>query len=343
MQTHRHVRGFTLVELLVVIAIIGTLVGLLLPAVQSAREAGRRTQCANNLKQLGVASQMHENTHQYLPSAGWGWYWMGDPDRGSGAKQPGSWAYSLLPYLEQQALYQMGSDGKPDEITTQQQQETAEAAEMAVPLFYCPSRRFAMPYEHPRGGEPGSGLQAYNANDTTVVGKSDYAGNGGAQLGVWGTGPTPSDGFKGDGFKIVAPTSFAGRTDIPKAGEEVTPNGVFFQRSQVRLASIPDGTSNTYLFGEKHLLPEFYESGENKMSDDHSFMAGDDIDLICWTDILPKQDDDDGLWGVFGSAHSNIFQVTLCDGSVRTVATAIDLTTHQRLGNRKDRKVVGQF
>jgi len=326
MRTTRHPRGFTLVELLVVIAIIGTLVGLLLPAVQSAREAGRRTSCANNLKQLAVAAQMHENTHQYLPSAGWGWYWMGDPDRGTGMKQPGSWAYSLLPYLEQQALYRMGSDDQPDVITDAQKAETAEAAQMAVPVFYCSSRRFAMPYEHPRGGEPGSGLQAYNANDTGVVGKMDYAGNGGDTIVMWSEGPTPADGFAGNGF-----------ADMSGA------NGVFYQRSQVRLASIPDGTSNTYLIGEKHLWPDSYEFGDNYMSDDHSFMAGDDIDTICWTNVLPKQDADDGEVGRFGSAHMNVFQVTLCDGSVRTVATAIDLTTHQRLGNRKDRKVVGQF
>lgn len=326
MRTTRYARGFTLVELLVVIAIIGTLVGLLLPAVQSAREAGRRTSCANNLKQLAVAAQMHENTHQYLPSAGWGWYWMGDPDRGTGMKQPGSWAYSLLPYIEQQALYQLGSDEQPDVITDAQKAESAEAAAMAVPLFYCPTRRFGMPYEHPRGGEPGSGLQAYNANDTGVVGKMDYAGNGGDTVVMWGTGPAPADAFAGNGF-----TDMSGTT------------GVFYQRSQVRLASIPDGTSNTYLIGEKHLWPDSYEFGDNYLTDDHSFLAGDDLDTVCWTNRSPKQDADDGEIGRFGSAHFNVFQITLCDGSVRTVATAIDLTTHQRLGNRKDRKVVGQF
>src|SRR5687768_6477407 len=93
LTVHSRPRGFTLVELLVVIAIIGILVALLLPAVQAARESARRTQCKNHLKQLSLAFLTHENTYGYFPSGGWGWVWTGDPDLGSGERQPGGWAY----------------------------------------------------------------------------------------------------------------------------------------------------------------------------------------------------------------------------------------------------------
>src|SRR5262245_9385622 len=101
--------AFTLVELLVVISVIAVLVGLLLPAVQQAREAARRMQCSNNLKQIGLGALNHESTHQYLPSGGWGHRWVGDADSGFGRSQPGGWVYSLLPYVEQSALHSRGA------------------------------------------------------------------------------------------------------------------------------------------------------------------------------------------------------------------------------------------
>lgn len=100
--------AFTLVELLVVIAISGLLVGLLLPAVQAAREAARRAQCQSNVKQLGLAALNFESAHGRFPSGGWGYQWQGFADVSSPAGQPGSWTFSLLLFLEQANLHGLG-------------------------------------------------------------------------------------------------------------------------------------------------------------------------------------------------------------------------------------------
>ena len=106
----RSARGFTLVELLVVIAIIATLIGLLLPAVQSARESARKTACRNQVRQLALGCVNHLDARRSLPSGGWGSPFTAEPDRGSGPDQPGSWFYSLLPFIEQQTLADLGRD-----------------------------------------------------------------------------------------------------------------------------------------------------------------------------------------------------------------------------------------
>ncbi len=100
--------GFTLVELLVVIAIIGILIALLLPAVQAAREAARRIECGNHLKQIGLGALNHHETHRHMPTGGWGWRWTGDPDKGFGKDQPGGWAFAILPFIEEQNLHDLG-------------------------------------------------------------------------------------------------------------------------------------------------------------------------------------------------------------------------------------------
>ena len=100
--------GFTLVELLVVIAIIGILVARLLPAIQAAREAARRSQCKNNIKNIVLGCLLHADTHKFLPSGGSGRKWSADPNQGYGESQPGSWAYTILTYIEESALHDLG-------------------------------------------------------------------------------------------------------------------------------------------------------------------------------------------------------------------------------------------
>jgi prepilin-type N-terminal cleavage/methylation domain-containing protein/prepilin-type processing-associated H-X9-DG protein len=298
--------AFTLVELLVVITIIGILIALLLPAVQAAREAARRMQCTNNLKQIGLACLSHEQARGFLPTAGWsaaekGYFIAADPDLGADAAQPGGWTFNILPYMEQQAIYEMGAgknSAAKKPIFTQREQ---------TPLtgMGCPSRR-------PVGTLRAiyTGHSPVNCSTMTRGAKGDYAGNAGDN---------------------VSPEAAATNT------------GVFFHKSTIHVADITDGLSNTYLVGEKSLGADYYETGESGGDDDSLFVGANCDDLRSTypgepTTPLPPQQDSPGAdyCYQFGSAHAGAFNMALCDGSVMSISYSIDLETHRCLGNRKD-------
>src|SRR5208282_5749345 len=141
--------AFTLVELLVVITILGMLMALLMPAVNSVRESMRRTQCKNNLKQIGTAANAHLTAYGFFPSGGWGMIWLGDPDRGTGASQPGSWIYQLLPYLGFDMIHDLGKgegNGASGNFTSSLKftMYGPKMKSSAIPLFICASRRRAI-------------------------------------------------------------------------------------------------------------------------------------------------------------------------------------------------------
>src|SRR4051812_3073947 len=160
--------AFTLIELLVVIAIIAILIGLLLPAVQKVREAAARTVCMNNMKQMGIGLHSCHDANGYFPSGGWGGNWMGDPGRGSGKRQPGGWIFSILPYVEQGSIYELGGPG-----TTA---INAQKCGMPIKLFCCPVRR------QPEAVANSNGYTYKNATGTPpVFAKSDYAACTGSQ------------------------------------------------------------------------------------------------------------------------------------------------------------------
>jgi prepilin-type N-terminal cleavage/methylation domain-containing protein/prepilin-type processing-associated H-X9-DG protein len=302
--------GFTLIELLVAIAIIAILLALTLPAVQSARETARRTQCRNNLRQLGLAVANHESTYGRFPSNGWGFLWIGDPDRGTDRHQPGGWIYNILPQIEQTALRNKGRalSGAAKRAAL------AELMQSRLSLLKCPSRP----------GDQSSAnnliLAPYNADWVPWVMKTDYAVNEGDYI-------TDTDGGP--------PTLADGDNPNYPWRDTTQATGICFLRSEVRARDIIDGLSNSYLIGEKHVSRLHYADYDDP-GHDQSMYTGVDLDINRWTIDPPLQDGDSVAERRFGSSHAGGCHVVMCDGSVRTVSYSIDAETHRRLGNRRD-------
>jgi prepilin-type N-terminal cleavage/methylation domain-containing protein len=319
MRLKRQRPAFTLLELLVVIAIIAVLVGLLLPAVQSAREAGRRVSCANNLKQLGIAFLAFESTHGHFPSGGWGWDWTADPDRGAGVRQPGCWTYQLLPHMEELSTYCLGQDGDPDTWTPAQLAGSATRMQTPSRVFNCVSRRPATTFY---AGWFGGRYRPYGADTVQQVARSDYAVNAGTRFIQYATGPI----------------TLANADQYPWPNTSSNFNGIVSLRSAVRISMITDGTSHTYLVGEKYLDPRWYLNGMAGC-DNEDLYTGFNCDTHRTTGMgkTPLQDQK-GLYAdeSFGSAHPDSLGMVYCDGSVRRVAYTVDAALHERAGNRKD-------
>lgn len=329
--------AFTLVELLVVIAIIGVLIALLLPAVQAAREAARRTQCQNHLKQIGLGFLNHESAIGGLASGGWGYKWTGDPDAGSGEGQPGGWAFSILPYMEAGNITQIGSGLSP----AQKSAALVQQKSTPVPFFICPSRR---PAELSFG--PETSVNAANPPDNLVA-KTDYAANGGSF--APNDRPTlASDGAAAVGWEAGPREGLSCLGNYPAGCEwlKYTPenvqkfNGVVVPRFPIELRQIEDGTSNTVLVAEKY----FDLEAEGQCSDNNSMYQGYDWDVVRWMDVkdayLPQQDGSitpvEKCSKRFGSIHPGTVQAVYCDGSVRGLSFDIDPEAWQMMGIRND-------
>ena len=315
--------AFTLVELLVVIAILGVLLALLLPAVQKVREAAARVRCANNLKQLALGFHSHQDAHGHFPTGGWGWTWTGDPDRGFARRQTGGWAFNVLPFIEQDNLHRIGEGltGPAKSAALARRDGTA------LSLFICPSRRATALY-------PNTSAPPHNADYNPAVGKTDYVANAGDGPRE-GYTPQPATVAEGD-----SPTyAWAGQGET----------GVVYRVSAVRFADIADGTSQTYLLGEKYLDAGAYTTGQDG-GDNQSLFVGFDSDNCRFTggpdsyaDYLPPTRDQRGvvLLYSFGSAHPSTCNFAFCDGSVHAVSYSIAPEMHRRLGTRADGLPVG--
>ena len=331
LQCRRHrspTAAFTLVEVLVVIAIISVLVSLLLSAVQAAREAARIMNCKSNLRQIGHAMHSFEDVRRRLPSGGWGYQWLGFADIDGDMGQPGAWPFSLLPYLEQTALYETGSYNS---AVSTRDAELRRRLVAPVPIYNCPSRRGPGPFtvQCASCGSP-IGIDG----KVVSVSRSDYAANVGdgdpnmSQLNSW-------------------PNTFWGPADLvqarfltrdrrwPQPPRDWT--GVSYLRVGVKFGEITDGLSNTLLVGEKYVNRLAYSSGED-WGDNESMFSGFNNDNHRSTNpFWPYMRDKSSVLsiGSFGSAH-NSGNFLLCDGSVHSVSYGIGKSVFRYLGNRHD-------
>ena len=317
--------AFTLVELLVVIAIIAMLLALLVPGVQMAREAARRGQCGNNLKQLAVATEAHKSLIGHFPTGGWDENWLPQAGGGSDWRQPGGWCYVLLPYMEAQAIYDAVNTTTP------------------VPVFACPSRR---------GSSFGPG----------GVVMTDYAGNRGAwasgtdsntgklitTFGAYGgtlpsTLPTTDADWDAVRVTLGNVASTLNTSQPVLAGTVSVPTGgVIFAGSALPLVAVRDGASNTYLCAEKYVPRTAYVAG-GVTGFSRCAYVGDSPDTLRGGHRPPESDPTPatpGMDGAFGGPHPGVFMAAMCDGSVRGFAFEIDPTVHFLLACRADRQAV---
>lgn len=325
--------GFTLVELLVVIAIIGILVALLLPAVQAAREAARRSQCTNQLKQLGLAMQNYEDTHRVLPPAGLAYGFTPHVDGAPKTILNLNGFVLMLPFMEQQAVYAQynfsGSAGAYDTNGIPLAGDPGvngndKIVSMQLPIFYCPSD------DGPRATTNLGGAYGIS-NSSALFGALtcyEFSTNPGQELG------------NGNSWN-----AFAGSKT----------RALFGQNSASRLGDAKDGTSNTTAFVETTLRTG--DGGSNAWGYRGWVMMG--VALYAnapyginqwqapasWSSwySAPPMVGKVVEWGNAGSLHPAGCQACMADGSVHFINEAADLVTLQRMGYIADGGIVGNY
>jgi prepilin-type N-terminal cleavage/methylation domain-containing protein len=310
MQSKKRV-AFTLVELLVVIAIIGILIALLLPAVQAAREAARRSQCTNHLKQIGLAFHNHHDVHKFLPTGGRGWQDLvtfsnadgtGVPEVGSG--QMVGWMYQILPYLEQTALHE--GTGAPATNSDPRVDRGAFIEGQVIPGYFCPSHRAG------EATRRGVGNRAYKDYSSVLSGQSDLFGkNDYAACCLTNVSRNPD----------MSPRNYSG-------------SNTSIRDRTLKLAEIRDGTSLTLFAGEKRHGE--HHIGQNPGDDNEGYACGWDHDIMRRACKRPLPNANVSGDHRFGSSHPAGVNFIFGDGAVHLVPYTVDLHVFARMGHRAD-------
>lgn len=314
--------GFTLVELLVVIAIIGILIGMLLPAVQQVREAARRTQCLNNIAQLGLAVHNYEFSNERFPE--------GVVDSGKGPilstpkGQHISLFVQLLPYVEQR-----GMADRFDVKAGTYAPVNGPVRELHVPVFVCPSQG-----SHECQLSINWAIGAEEETEDDVVEFVDSFDEG------FGNGLTD---VSGQGTPTVAISSYAGCHHGSETPIDSDNNGLFFLNSRIGFNDIYDGSSNTVMFGE--YVPDKdwnlgWASGTRAALRNMSEIANyNSVFQATQLGNVPKPD----FVGGFSSPHPGTSNFCMADGSVKSLSLSIDPKICEHIGNREDGEMMGDW
>jgi prepilin-type N-terminal cleavage/methylation domain-containing protein/prepilin-type processing-associated H-X9-DG protein len=283
--------GFTLVELLVVIAIIGILVALLLPAIQAAREAARRTECQNHLKQIGIALQTYHDAFKSFPTG------RDRPDQWSL-----SWAFRILPQMEETTLHAAHNKTlRVDDVANEKSMRTP------IETYACPSRRKA---EANRDFD-NNDLPA-DADHKGVASLGDYAANAGHAIEIGMDNRTADDTFTPEAV------------DTSKAGP-------IYSGSRIPARRVSDGLSSTLAVGEKHLPPAETIPAEDKQhwgQGDTAYLAGDNRwTVLRATAEGLATGEEDASHNKFGGPHPGVTMFVFLDGHVDALANDIATDT----------------
>ncbi len=291
-------RAFTLVELLVVIAIIGILIALLLPAVQAAREAARRSQCTNNLKQLALALHNYHDTYQCFPPGGW-----------SSRNQLG-WTVHILPYIEQQPLY--------DQFN--QSAGTGYGANNGptvnrVDAFLCPS-----------------GRKIYGSE--TVGTQQTYATHYYGVMGPQGINPVTSAVYGGPNDNVSAGSNHHGG---------FANQGILYANSWIRMAEILDGTSNTFIVGEiswedANCYRAWHRGVSSYTSSTGQGASGTAKNIEYGINLIRYNGSNNFNDVSMGSMHPGGTHFGIADGSVRFISETVDMTLYLSAASRNGKE-----